>query len=176
MLAGDDLARIRQKEQSVPRDNVVFELGLFVGGLGMERTFLVVPRGAEELRLPTDLAGITPATFDPERQDGNLTAALGPAASRVRKAMTRIGLIARRENSLETARAPLDENDCISLLESWMGQRSSSENQRAIKFDDVDRELGLPAGSAEKHLEQAARRWDYRVARRGANTIVFTDK
>ena len=42
--------------QASPRDNVVFEAGLFGGVLGMERTFILHANGA---KLPTDLQGLT---------------------------------------------------------------------------------------------------------------------
>src|SRR5207253_1882364 len=47
-------------------------------------TFTVVPKSRHDLRIPTDLAGITPGKFNPERNDGNLVAALGPFCSDVR--------------------------------------------------------------------------------------------
>ena len=77
----DDVTRIRGEEVQTPRDNLVFELGLFVARLGRERVFLIVPRGAEQLHLPTDLLGVTPAAYEPRRQDGNMVAALGPACN-----------------------------------------------------------------------------------------------
>ena len=39
-----------------PRDNVVFEAGLFGGALGIRRTFILHANGA---KLPTDLLGLT---------------------------------------------------------------------------------------------------------------------
>jgi hypothetical protein len=42
--------------QAAPRDNVVFEAGLFGGALGMRRTFILHAEGA---KLPTDLLGLT---------------------------------------------------------------------------------------------------------------------
>lgn len=42
--------------QASPRDNVVFEAGLFGGALGMRRTFILHADGA---KLPTDLLGLT---------------------------------------------------------------------------------------------------------------------
>jgi CRP/FNR family cyclic AMP-dependent transcriptional regulator len=45
LLGADDVLVSRGNEQSVPRDNVVFELGLFIGAVGRERTFIVKPRG-----------------------------------------------------------------------------------------------------------------------------------
>jgi len=46
--------------QASPRDNVVFEAGLFGGALGMRRTFILHARGA---KLPTDLLGMTAVRY-----------------------------------------------------------------------------------------------------------------
>ncbi|RQR78379.1 cyclic nucleotide-binding protein [Burkholderia sp. Bp9012] len=55
---GDDIAEIRDKEWPVPRDNVIFELGLFMGRLGRSRAILMEPRD-EKVKLPSDVAGVT---------------------------------------------------------------------------------------------------------------------
>src|SRR5215213_5771036 len=47
--------------QASPRDNVVFEAGLFGGVLGMRRTFILHANGA---KLPTDLLGLTSIRYD----------------------------------------------------------------------------------------------------------------
>lgn len=47
--------------QASPRDNVVFEAGLFGGILGMPRTFILHANGA---KLPTDLLGLTCVRYD----------------------------------------------------------------------------------------------------------------
>ena len=91
ILAPDDITAIRDASKQTVRDNVIFELGLFIGRLGSDRCFLIVPRGMEDLHLPTDLLGVTPAMFDPDRQDENMTASLGPACNRIRKAVTKLG-------------------------------------------------------------------------------------
>lgn len=78
ILAGDDITQIRDRPMASTRDNVIFELGLFIGHLGADRTFFVTPRSVSDLRIPTDLLGITYATYDDAPQDGNLRAALGP--------------------------------------------------------------------------------------------------
>ena len=45
-----------------PRDNVVFEAGLFGGALGIRRTFIL---HANDSKLPTDLLGLTAVRYDP---------------------------------------------------------------------------------------------------------------
>ncbi len=61
-LTPDDMTSSRGRQKASPRDNVVFELGLFMGALGRDRTYVVMPRGAD-LKLPTDLLGLTLAPY-----------------------------------------------------------------------------------------------------------------
>jgi hypothetical protein len=69
----------------------------------------------------------------------------------------------------------LDDNDIISILESWMGHRDARLNTKVIRYCDVDRELNLPDGSTLKHVEKAAQRYDYVVVRKGDTTILFKE-
>jgi predicted nucleotide-binding protein len=39
VLTADDQTEVRKQSVKLPRDNVNFELGLFIGGLGRERCF-----------------------------------------------------------------------------------------------------------------------------------------
>lgn len=50
----DDMVISRGDEWPVMRDNVVFELGMFIGFLGRRRAFLMEPR-EDKLKLPSDL-------------------------------------------------------------------------------------------------------------------------
>lgn len=90
VVTADDLTVTRGAERKVARDNVIFELGLFIGALGRDRTFMLYDR-TQPPALPTDLAGVTAATFEPHRS-GNLQAALGAACARFRGAVERLGL------------------------------------------------------------------------------------
>jgi hypothetical protein len=90
VLTADDLVTSREASSAAPRDNVLFEFGLFMGGLGRNRTFIVYDRTAG-LKLPSHLAGVSPATFEPHAS-GNLQSALGAAATRVEEQVVRLGL------------------------------------------------------------------------------------
>jgi CRP/FNR family transcriptional regulator, cyclic AMP receptor protein len=58
----DDTVISRGDEWPAMRDNVVFELGMFIGFLGRKRAFLMEPR-EDKLKLPSDLAGLTTVPY-----------------------------------------------------------------------------------------------------------------
>src|SRR5713226_7557884 len=58
MVFGPDDRVVTDKGMfEVPRDNVVFELGLFMGQLGMGRAFVVVPSGKDQIKVLSNVAG-----------------------------------------------------------------------------------------------------------------------
>jgi hypothetical protein len=78
--------------QASPRDNVVFEAGLFGGVLGMRRTFILHAHGA---KLPTDLLGLTSV-----RYEGELTpAAMRAVNQKLRGAIEDEGRLSRIEGN-----------------------------------------------------------------------------
>src|SRR5258708_29267107 len=101
-----------QSGQASPRDNVVFEAGLFGGALGIRRTFILHANGA---KLPTDLLGLTSIRYDPD----TTPAIVRQINQKLRKAIAAEGRISRLEGdwwqlSL-TARTEL-EPSAVSLL------------------------------------------------------------
>lgn len=96
----DDKLFIKGEEKTAVRDNVLFELGMCIGALGRERSFVLMPRGLEDsFRMPTDLWGITPAQFDPD--EGNLRLATGPACTKIKRHIERHG---RRDSAAPSTR------------------------------------------------------------------------
>lgn len=61
VLSADDLTTTKDKPRYEPRDNVIFELGAFMGAVGRSRAFAVVVDSGDDkdVKLPTDLAGNT---------------------------------------------------------------------------------------------------------------------
>lgn len=98
--------------QASPRDNVVFEAGLFGGVLGMRRTFILHANGA---KLPTDLLGLTSVRYD---------GAATPTETRtinqkLRQAIENEGRLARIEGlwwQFSLTERTADEPSAISLL------------------------------------------------------------
>jgi len=76
--------------QASPRDNVVFEAGMFGGVLGMRRTFILHANGA---KLPTDLLGLTLVRYSSEAS----AAEMRTINHKIRAAIEDQGRIARIE-------------------------------------------------------------------------------
>jgi Predicted nucleotide-binding protein containing TIR-like domain len=60
-----------QSGEASPRDNVVFEAGLFGGALGIRRTFILHAHGS---KLPSDLLGLTSVRYDPATSPAEIRA------------------------------------------------------------------------------------------------------
>ena len=99
--------------QDSPRDNVVFEAGLFGGALGMRRTFILHANGS---KLPSDLLGLTCIRYG----EAATAAEIREVNQKLRKAMEVMGRVARIEGpwwqyslTERTAREP----SAVSLLQ-----------------------------------------------------------
>jgi predicted nucleotide-binding protein len=90
VLTPDDVVKSRGKQQWAPRDNVVLEAGLFCGALGRGRTFLLVAGDVANLKLPSDLYGLTYLTLSPGTAS-DLQARVGPACTQIRTAVRAAG-------------------------------------------------------------------------------------
>lgn len=85
----DDMTLFRGQDWPAPRDNVVFELGMFMGRLGRTRAILMEPREGK-VKLPSDLAGVT--TIPYSYQAGkDAAAAMAPACNALRSHIKELG-------------------------------------------------------------------------------------
>jgi predicted nucleotide-binding protein len=67
IATSDDITYSRKTEKTSPRDNVIFEFGLFAGRLGRQRAFLMAESG---VKIPSDLNGITLPFFPSAKAKG----------------------------------------------------------------------------------------------------------
>ena len=98
--------------QASPRDNVVFEAGLFGGVLGMRRTFILHAGGA---KLPSDLLGLTCVRY----ADAVTPSEMRAVNQKIRKAIENEGRVTRIEGSwwhFSLTERTAKEPDAISLL------------------------------------------------------------
>jgi CRP/FNR family transcriptional regulator, cyclic AMP receptor protein len=86
----DDIVETRKSIHSTVRDNVVFELGLFMGHLTRHRAILLHPR-VDDLKLPSDLHGLTLVSYEANKAE-DLSARLTPACNHIRKLIQSLGV------------------------------------------------------------------------------------
>lgn len=80
VATGDDITESREQISFSPRDNVIFEFGLFTGGLGASRVLFLVEDG---IKVPSDLSGIT-LPFIPPFADQKFKSKLTAAAKQIK--------------------------------------------------------------------------------------------
>lgn len=184
--------------QASPRDNVVFEAGLFGGVLGMRRTFILHANGS---KLPTDLLGLTCIRYDVPTSPAQTRA----INQKLRKAIEAEGRLAAIEGlwwqySL-TARSEL-EPSAVSLLQisrdrtgtlevngrAWQEDGTLSARYRSIASKEQSTPSGIfyfwngerprdpnapqLEGTGEIRLETADRAAGYWTTRSGTDTTL----
>ncbi len=133
-LTPDDVTTSRDAEKLAPRDNIVFELGLFIGSLGRERCFIVHEQ-RPDLKLPTDLLGVKAATFR-RPPNGDLKAALDAPAFSIGERIAQLG--ARHKLSAQTlaARAAI-RGFCDRVTGAWW-ERITVDGTSWVSFFQIE--------------------------------------
>jgi len=88
VLGADDVVESRNKKSDAPRDNVILELGLFMGALSHERTFMIVPRDCD-IKIPTDLLGLISLSYKSDKSN-DLIDLLGPVCDELREIINKM--------------------------------------------------------------------------------------
>ncbi len=88
VMGPDDEVLSRNEKSDAPRDNVIFELGLFMGALSHERTFMIIPRDCD-IKIPTDLLGLIPLKYESE-DSNDLADLLTPVCDQLRHIISKI--------------------------------------------------------------------------------------
>ncbi len=124
----DDIIMIGKEENKAVRDNVIFELGLFIGFLGRERCFILVPENTEGFRIPTDIIDMIPAEYEPNRRDNNLQAATGPGCTSIREIIKKLGPRSITEKQPSTPDKLTEENKIISTVQTDSKSTGASDD------------------------------------------------
>jgi hypothetical protein len=143
-----------ESAQASPRDNVVFEAGLFGGALGMRRTFILHASGA---KLPSDLLGLTCVRYG----EPMTATEMRVVNQTLRKAIEHAGRVARIEGlwwQYSLTERTTKEPSAISLL------RISRDRDGALE---------LAGRSWQANGSLSARYWSEAVKERKEPASVF---
>lgn len=137
VVNNDDITQIRDGIYSVSRDNVIFELGLFIGKLGRENCFFIIPRNIENFHIPTDLMGITSLTYDSNRNDNNLKASLAPACNNVRQCLSKMSYNVHRQADYDLQKNKFPSKRLIRYLDTACLFRDRTTFNDAIGYQKL---------------------------------------
>ncbi|WP_245486043.1 TIR domain-containing protein, partial [Mesorhizobium sp. M5C.F.Ca.IN.020.29.1.1] len=140
--------------QASPRDNVVFEAGLFGGVLGMRRTFILHANGS---KLPSDLLGLTSVRYG----EAITAAEMRAVNQKLRKAIENEGRAARIEGlwwQFSLSERTVKEPSAVSLL------RISRDRDGALE---------LAGRSWQENGSLSARYWSEAVKERKEPAGIF---
>lgn len=73
LVTRDDVTKSRGEELPSPRDNVIFEFGMYLQSLGKDRCFMLVEKGTKVL---SDMKGISFPQFDPQQPSNDFKSTL----------------------------------------------------------------------------------------------------
>ena len=138
----DDILKTREVEHFVPRDNVMLEIGMFIGSLGLTRAFLLLE---EESKLPSDYNGITMPYFHREKV-GSLDTALDQV----------IGAITRTKSSYNLKPMPsvaLALGYFDNFIEPFARKKQENNEQFKFKILLPRNVLDIP-GEKQRHRNQ----------------------
>jgi len=154
VFSPDDVIKVQGNIQSTVRDNVLFELGLFIGSLGKERCFILRPRNTE-LYIASDLAGINTLDFDANRSDSNLDFAVNAACTKMTTQMNQLGLINKntRKDKVITPKISKSEysinDNSLRLLSELLSTHTTAVE--GMFFWDIEQK-GLPFSEAQLQI------------------------
>lgn len=100
VMSPEDSTIIRDQQHLTPRDNVIFELGLFAGRHGLRSVFLLIPRDFK-LHLPSDLDGVVTCQYERRYEPGGPPFDVAAACQEIRR---RIEEAERRRPAAESSR------------------------------------------------------------------------
>jgi hypothetical protein len=143
-----------ESAQASPRDNVVFEAGLFGGALGMRRTFILHAKGA---KLPSDLSGLTCVRYG----EGTTATEMRAVNQKLRTAIEDGGRVARIEGlwwQYSLTERTMREPSAVSLL------RISRDRYGALE---------LAGRSWQENGSLSARYWSEAVKERKESSGIF---
>lgn len=134
VLTGNDAANVRKKAVVLPRDNVIFELGLFIGRLGRSRCFFFVD-AESGTQIASDLSGVKPVRFYPNAFAANPgKPSLKTQANRVKKQLRELGVRYKPNRKAREQQEALWRFSRRVMGHWWERMRDGEDDQSALSY------------------------------------------
>jgi predicted nucleotide-binding protein/ADP-ribose pyrophosphatase YjhB (NUDIX family) len=122
LITPDDRTISRDVERPSTRDNLIFEMGLFIGSIGAERVFAITERDTVP-KIISDYMGVTYETYKAAESDDDLLQALIPTCTKMLVKMKQLGSYKRPNAKLITT----DTNASFGLEKVYTSFQEASE-------------------------------------------------
>ncbi|MFD2671213.1 TIR domain-containing protein [Marinicrinis sediminis] len=122
IFSPDDIVLHRGRLVVAPRDNTVFEMGLFWGRLRRGRVFFLVPDAAErtwndetvtDFHLLSDMQGLTTLSYEHRRSDHNVNAAVSVACMKIGAIIQEKGAFPDPLEAWKKAQAEMERDESL---------------------------------------------------------------
>lgn len=176
VLTPDDPVLIRGKEVKIARDNVILEMGMYIGKLGLERTFFVIPEGDYEFHLPSDLSGVVWAGYKPQFLETQSEFAIAIACNQIR---TQIGRLGQRSivpvtPSHITNNQIRDYQQALAILTSELKLLGVGRESRNISIPEMGKKLDIEIGTIRNCIETAILEAGLKMDKKYEDTVIST--
>lgn len=149
LFGQDDCTMMGGVEMPAVRDNVIFELGLFMGHMGTDRAFWLSARGAKAPHISSDLGGIVHLEFeegdtaDPE----SIEASLAAAGDKIRRHVATLGSRTDRTGHI----VPMRQALCLASSQYTLAR--FKEDIKYIHAFFSEREVTHEQGVTAEHFQ-----------------------
>ncbi|KQY90982.1 hypothetical protein ASD24_24615 [Paenibacillus sp. Root52] len=158
VLSPDDVVVMRGKTYLQPRDNTIFEMGLFWGRLRRSRVFYIIPNSVpqeigdftvDSFHLMSDLTGLTVLQYE-IRSDRNYTAAVDVACNTIITAIEEHGSFIDPKTIIEEKQQEIARKDALLEFFTEFIDRSMLQDRYEKLYDGIRNSYNLNALSGFK--------------------------
>jgi len=135
VMTPDDIVLRRDENFSVARDNLLLELGMFIGRYGRGNCFILVPSGDNAPQMPSDLTGFNTIGYDEEWVKESIDAALGTPARNLERSIEETPL--KESNIVSGGKLVCEQNKILELLFTIPSAGTKLEN--IMDFLDIEK-------------------------------------
>jgi Predicted nucleotide-binding protein containing TIR-like domain len=142
ILSPDDVLSHREKLVLAPRDNTIFEMGLFWGKLKRGRVFFIKPttvsrqhngKTIDEFHILSDMDGLTVLNYDSERSDGSYKDAVSVACMTIGEIIKEKGVYQDPVKALEVATTQMEQD--LNVFRFFLKYVKESMSNTGTKYE-----------------------------------------
>lgn len=134
VMTPDDIILRRDEQLPVARDNLLLELGMFIGRYGRNNCFILIPRGKGAPKMPSDLTGFNTIDYNADWSGDSIDAAMGTPVRNLKMAIEKIAVEQKKVVSTELLVAEQNK-----VLESLFSLAVSTKSENIMDYLNIEK-------------------------------------